>query len=84
VTRICTYVDSEPEEQESEDEAIGGGEGSSAPLLKRQKNAHYTTIQPIRQSIATSAPMIPTANNYSGLWGPHQGGGMGVPYQGSN
>jgi hypothetical protein len=84
VTHICTYVDSELEEQESEDEAIGGGEGSSAPLLKRQKNAHHTTIRPIHQSVAASAPMIPTTNNYSGLWGPHQGGGMGVPYHGSN
>jgi hypothetical protein len=75
VTHICTYVDSEPEEQESEDEAIGGREGSSAPLLKRQKNTHHITMRPICQSIVASTPMIPTANNYSG---------MGVPYQGSN
>jgi hypothetical protein len=63
VTYICTSVDLEPEEQDWEDEAIGGGEGSSAPLLKRQKNVQHTTMRPLCQNVAASAPMIPVANN---------------------
>jgi hypothetical protein len=84
VTHMCTCVESEPEKEESDDEAIAGGEGSSTPLLKRKKKKLHSTMRALGPNVAAAAPIMSATNMYAGMWGPHQGAGMEVPYQGSN